>query len=1307
MERVKRRWWTWAITLLAAVVIAGAVISGLFQLAVLTLPSYRADLSAWVTHVANRPVQIGGVNLGWHGIEPRLDLTDITLFSDDGDESLTMQRLSLGFSPFRLITGDMLPERLEVSGLTLDIEQGDDGSWSFAGFPAGASEMSQAKRDALAKQIAGFGHLVVQNCTLAFSGKAFGQNGQELRIIRLDVEQREHGFELDGRAQLPVTHGDVVELSADLDGPIIEPQKWKGNFALDFERLRPQGWLAPFLQKGVQIGAENLNGSVDGHLRNGEVSDAEISIDSEGFIVAHNGRASGAKAMRLRANLGHGARGWLADLKELRFDNELLARGSLRWQRNAAGREIGINADELHLRRLMPWLAVWRDAPPALSSAARLSGSMRNLVLRLQTGADGKTHYSTTARLDNIALAPDAHIGVSHISGEASANENGGQLRLKQVPVELQLPGTLAQPIALETVDGQIQWSRGAEGWRIGSPAFSWTWVGTSGDGHFDLQLPDEAGASPVLDLNANFAVQDINLLKPFMLLHWSDHLRDWLGNSLKRGHATHGELVIRGPLADFPFEKHPDGTWRLDADVGGADLAFAADWPELTDISAHLSIERGSLAVDAAAANINGNKLDRAQAHIDDLSNAVVEVDAATSGEIGRYYDFLRASPLHEQLTGLLDQTRAAGKSQVAVKLSLPLHDLEATTVDGAVTLDNVQMFYDKLDQPLSGISGTVNFTRVGASGDGISGRFEDLPLRVRIVPRTGTHGVVIADFPFTPNADGVGASQFLPTFIRDALSGSSNWHAELPIEEHGGTALTLSSDLRGTEIRLPEPLAKPADTPLPTHVRIGGDADVPLRISVDYGQRASAEIAMAGNDDVRDAGLQLEGLRVRFGDVAAPKAQKGDYIVDGHAGTLDLAAWTALIGSDDGSTASAPAGAAPKSSPARRSGLPLDLIDLDADHLRWQQQLTGATHLHWVPQTNGWRVDLSGTGAQGSVEWMGPAPGHLSARLDHVALTPSETPDAARAAEQAAAAAAKTSGLNPPLADVSAPASNPSHWPDVDLFCKSLTGKDADLGQVELKSVRIADGQKLDHLKVSGGALTLDATGQWRRVAGKSSARLQATADSDDFEAVLRALDYEQNFRAKKTHIKADLKWLPSPTGLLWQQTSGRIDLKAEDGQLKAVKPGAGRVLGLLNFYALPRRLLLNFSDVVDEGLGFDNIDGHFDLGGGAATTDDLKIKGPSVKVDMGGRIGLVARDYDLRVAVYPAGLSSGVTLGAALLGGPAVGALVLLAQEVLDKPLDSVTQLTYHVSGSWDNPQFAKLDSRAADKMEKQKK
>jgi uncharacterized protein YhdP len=55
----------------------------------------------------------------------------------------------------------------------------------------------------------------------------------------------------------------------------------------------------------------------------------------------------------------------------------------------------------------------------------------------------------------------------------------------------------------------------------------------------------------------------------------------------------------------------------------------------------------------------------------------------------------------------------------------------------------------------------------------------------------------------------------------------------------------------------------------------------------------------------------------------------------------------------------------------------------------------------------------------------------------------------------------------------------------------------------------------------------------------------------------------------------------------------------------------------------------------------------------------------------------------------------MSSGVTLGAALLGGPAVGALVLLAQELLQKPLDQVTQFGYRVTGSWDNPQISKLE------------
>jgi uncharacterized protein YhdP len=140
---------------------------------------------------------------------------------------------------------------------------------------------------------------------------------------------------------------------------------------------------------------------------------------------------------------------------------------------------------------------------------------------------------------------------------------------------------------------------------------------------------------------------------------------------------------------------------------------------------------------------------------------------------------------------------------------------------------------------------------------------------------------------------------------------------------------------------------------------------------------------------------------------------------------------------------------------------------------------------------------------------------------------------------------------------------------------------------------------------------------------------------------------------------------------------------------GQLKAVEPGAsGRILGLLNLYALPRRLLLDFRDVAGQGLGFDSLKGSFKLADGQATTDDLDVVNPSLKIELRGRIGLAARDYDQRVTVRP-DFSTGVTVGATLLGGPIGGGIALVVQQLAGKPLSALTQFSYRVTGSWDDP------------------
>ncbi len=193
MERVKRRWWTWAVSLIAAAVIFGAVVSGLFQLAVLALPSYRSDLSAWVTEVAERPVQIGGVHLVWRGVYPHLDLSGITLFDDTGDEVLSADRLSLGFNLLRLLSGDYVPDRLELSGLSVDVDIDAAGKVQIAGFDAARRGGGQD----WSRDLRRFRHVRLENCELRYSDARLGAENWSLRARHIDLAQTDSGFEMD------------------------------------------------------------------------------------------------------------------------------------------------------------------------------------------------------------------------------------------------------------------------------------------------------------------------------------------------------------------------------------------------------------------------------------------------------------------------------------------------------------------------------------------------------------------------------------------------------------------------------------------------------------------------------------------------------------------------------------------------------------------------------------------------------------------------------------------------------------------------------------------------------------------------------------------------------------------------------------------------------------------------------------------------------------------------------------------------------------------------------------------------------
>jgi len=62
---------------------------------------------------------------------------------------------------------------------------------------------------------------------------------------------------------------------------------------------------------------------------------------------------------------------------------------------------------------------------------------------------------------------------------------------------------------------------------------------------------------------------------------------------------------------------------------------------------------------------------------------------------------------------------------------------------------------------------------------------------------------------------------------------------------------------------------------------------------------------------------------------------------------------------------------------------------------------------------------------------------------------------------------------------------------------------------------------------------------------------------------------------------------------------------------GRLLQVEPGAARLVGLFALQALPRRLTLDFTDIVQDGLDFETVKGNLAVENGVANTKLVSVR------------------------------------------------------------------------------------------------
>jgi uncharacterized protein YhdP len=284
------------------------------------------------------------------------------------------------------------------------------------------------------------------------------------------------------------------------------------------------------------------------------------------------------------------------------------------------------------------------------------------------------------------------------------------------------------------------------------------------------------------------------------------------------------------------------------------------------------------------------------------------------------------------------------------------------------------------------------------------------------------------------------------------------------------------------------------------------------------------------------------------------------------------------------------------------------------------------------------------------------------------------------------------------PPPPQVTSPVA-PFAIPPLHVGIGDLRLGKSQLGATSFESAPTLQGMYISKFDSKGTDFTIQSHGNWNGSTSMSTSQMVIDITSHDFGKTLAAFGFSGLLAGGKdaqVHIDGTWPGAPSSFSLAW--LSGKLGIKVGEGRILAVKPGLGRLLGLLSLRELPSRFMLHFGDVFKSGFGFDHASADFTLKDGNAFTQDMTITAPAARIRMQGRTGFRARDYDLTVDVTPH-VGGALPVVGAVIGGPVGAAAGLVVQGLIGKGINKAAGSIYRVTGSWDKPKIETVASAPA--------
>lgn len=754
--------------------------------------------------------------------------------------------------------------------------------------------------------------------------------------------------------------------------------------------------------------------------------------------------------------------------------------------------------------------------------------------------------------------------------------------------------------------------------------------------------------------VTADFAFDraDLALARAYLPLTLRPKLRRWLEDGVYAGRFQDGRLVYHGHVKTAPGDRGTPGPrsseiralrrTELAARVLGGALDYHADWPRASDIDGRLVLTHDWIRL-------------RARARAFDTALADVRMHTPRTGEYTqvrfggvapaqRALRFARVTPTREALPFLADEWNAAGQVEFRADLTVPLRGQEPRPGDIRLDMRLGDAAVDLADLGLrfEGLQGRVTFAspHTLATPDGaLRGTLFGAPAQVAFTADDNVVRVRTTGTATTADALGL-----LNAGNLDLIAGKTPFDATLAVFPNTARApeLTIESDLKGIAVTLPAPLGKAADEAQPARV-VMHFLDDHIATSVSYGEADSWLHVRDGEVVAGAAGI---GAPIPMVDAAHRRV-----VIAGELENLDAHTVAALM--------AAPAAEGP--------GFAWELREFRVGELALESARLHDVVLNGYADAGDLRFDVLGQEVEGVAAKTADAPWQL--RFNVLRL-PEVQGDGHR--------------LSPEVID---------RLVDADVAIDDVRIGEVGYGKWRFSLRRQADGVLLTGIEaadVRGLEIVGSAPAFWSK-AGETS--FAGTVSTADVHAALDAWGFAPSVQAERFEAAGELRWPGSPFDFALAHVSGNAALRLDNGRFLAVEPGGGRIMSLINFSEILRRMRLDFSDVFGRGSDFDRVRAELAADDGLAHfTQPARITGSAASFRIGGTVDLDTGALDNEMIVTVSLLHRNLPWYAAFLAfsNPASAAGVLLGSQVLFK--DQIKQFSsgkYTIGGTYEDP------------------